>query len=121
MENKKSGIRKGYIFCTTVHLKRTGTLPVGVLVGLLIALNLISSYQYKEIQVNRIFSLGGINERSEGKILRILYKEIEGIVSSKVTLIEGVVVSANTIKKISVDGKWRKWYMWKQRRSILEI
>ena len=53
-------------------------------------------------------------------VLRISYKEVEEIVSSKVIMMEGVLLSANTIKTVGVDGKWRKWYPWNQPRPILE-
>ncbi len=45
-----------------------------------------------------------------GPVLRISYEEIEEMVSSKVVIMEGVLLSANTIKTVGVDGKWRGIY-----------
>jgi hypothetical protein len=42
--------------------------------------------------------------------LRISYKRVEEVVSSKVIVMEGVLM--NTIKTVGVDGKYRKWYLW---------
>jgi hypothetical protein len=39
--------------------------------------------------------------------LRILYTEVEEIVSSKVNITEGVLLNANTTKMVGVKGKWR--------------
>jgi hypothetical protein len=47
-------------------------------------------------------------------VLRISYKEIEQIISSKVIVIEGMLVNAGTIKTVGVNSKWRKWYLWNQ-------
>ena len=53
-------------------------------------------------------------------VIRISDKEIEDIVTSKFIMMEGVLLSANTIKTVGVDGKWRKWYLWNLPRPILE-
>jgi hypothetical protein len=75
---------------------------------------------YHEVdQIDQIFSFRDNNERSGGMVLRISYKEIEEIVCSKVIVMEGVLLNAGTIKTVGVDGKWRKWYLWNQRRSTL--
>lgn len=76
---------------------------------------------YHEVdQISLIFHFKDSNKRAGGMVLRISYKEIEEIVSSKVIMMEGVLLSANTIKTVGVDGKWRKWYLWNQPRPILE-
>jgi hypothetical protein len=54
------------------------------------------------------------NEISRGMVLRISYKEIEQIISSRVIVMEGMLLNAGTIKTVGVDGKWRKWYLWNQ-------
>jgi hypothetical protein len=41
-------------------------------------------------------------------VIRISYKEAEEIVSSKVIIMEGRLLNANTIKTIGVDSEWRK-------------
>jgi hypothetical protein len=75
---------------------------------------------YHEVdQIDQVFGFRHSNERSGGMVLRITYKEIEEIVSSKVIVMEGVLLNAGTIKTVGVDGKWRKWYLWNQRRSAL--
>jgi hypothetical protein len=75
---------------------------------------------YHEVdQIDQVFGFRDSNERSGGIVLRITYKEIEEIVSSKVIVMEGVLLNAGTIKTVGVDGKWRKWYLWNQRRSAL--
>jgi hypothetical protein len=72
-------------------------------------------------QIVLVFDFKDGNKGAGGMVLRISYKEIEEIVSSKVIMMEGVLLSANTIKAVGVDGKWRKWYLWNQPRPILEI
>ncbi|KAH8650260.1 hypothetical protein BGZ60DRAFT_421626 [Tricladium varicosporioides] len=70
-------------------------------------------------QISLVFDFKD-NKGGGGIVLRISYKEIEEIVSSKVIMMEGVILGANTIKTVGVDGKWRKWYLWNQPRAILE-
>jgi hypothetical protein len=69
---------------------------------------------YEVDQVDRIFGFQDKNGTAGETVLRVSYKEIEEIVSSKVIVMEGVLLNANTIKTVSVDGKWRKWYLWNQ-------
>ncbi|KAH7418680.1 hypothetical protein BKA64DRAFT_654980 [Cadophora sp. MPI-SDFR-AT-0126] len=59
-------------------------------------------------QIGMIFDFKDSNKRAAGMVLRISYKEIEDIVSCKVIMMEGVLLSAITIKTVGVDGKWRK-------------
>jgi hypothetical protein len=75
---------------------------------------------YHEVnQIGLIFDFKD-STRPKGIVLRVSYKEIEEIVSSKFIIMEGVLLSANAIKTVGVDGKWRKWYLWNQPRPILE-
>jgi hypothetical protein len=75
---------------------------------------------YHEVdQIDQIFGFRDNNERPRGIVLRISYKEVEEIVSSKVIVMEGVLLNAGTIKTVGVDGKWRMWYLWNQGRSTL--
>jgi hypothetical protein len=68
---------------------------------------------YHEVdQVGQIFDVRDKNRTLGETVLRVSYKEIEEIISSKVIVMEGVLLNANTIKTVSVDGKWRKWYLW---------
>jgi len=63
-------------------------------------------------QIGQIFGFRD-NSRTPGEmVLRISYKEIEEIVSSKVIIIEGRLLSTNTIKTVGINGEWRKWYLW---------
>ena len=66
---------------------------------------------YKADQIGLIFDFKDSNKRARGIVLRISYKKIEEIISSKVIMMEGVLLSANTIKTVGVDSKWRKWYL----------
>jgi len=68
---------------------------------------------YEVDQVDRIFAFQDKHEPGE-MILRVPYKEIEEIVSSKVIVMKGALLNAGTINTSSADGKWRKWYLWKQ-------
>jgi hypothetical protein len=75
---------------------------------------------YHEVdQIDQIFGFRDNNERPGGMVLRISYKEVEEIVSSKVIVMEGVLLNAGTIKTVGVDGRWRMWYLWNQGRSTL--
>jgi hypothetical protein len=75
---------------------------------------------YHEVdQIDQILGFKDNNKISGGMVLRISYKEVEEIVSSKVIVMEGVLLNAGTIKTVGVDGKWRMWYLWNQRRSTL--
>jgi hypothetical protein len=67
---------------------------------------------YEADQMDRIFSFKDSNETFSDMVLRISYKAVEEIVSSQVIMMEGVLLNANTIKTVGVDGKWRKWYLW---------
>jgi hypothetical protein len=68
---------------------------------------------YHEVdQIDQIFSFRDNDEISRGMVIRISYKEIEQIISSRVIVMEGMLVNAGTIKTVGVDGKWRKWYLW---------
>jgi hypothetical protein len=66
---------------------------------------------YEVDQIGLIFDFKD-STRARGMFLRVLYKEIEEIISSKIIIMEGVLLSANAIKTVGVDGKWRKWYLW---------
>ena len=68
---------------------------------------------YEVDQVDRIFAFQDKHEPGE-MVLRVPYKEIEEIVSSKVIVMKGALLNAGTINTSSADGKWRKWYLWKQ-------
>jgi hypothetical protein len=61
-------------------------------------------------QINWLFGFKDDNKTSRGMTLRISYKRVEEVVSSKVIVMEGVLM--NTIKTVGVDGKYRKWYLW---------
>jgi hypothetical protein len=75
---------------------------------------------YHEVdQIDQIFGFKDNNEIPGGMVLRISYKEVEEIVSSKVIVMEGLLLNAGTIKTVGVDGKWRMWYLWNQRRLTL--
>jgi hypothetical protein len=53
-------------------------------------------------------------------VLRLSYKEVEEMISSKVIMTEGVLLNANTIKTVSGDGHWRKWHLWNPQKSMIE-
>jgi hypothetical protein len=67
---------------------------------------------HEDDQIDRIFGFKDNNGTPGEVVLRISCKKIEEIVSSKVIIMEGGLLNANTIKTVSVDGKWRKWYLW---------
>jgi hypothetical protein len=72
---------------------------------------------YHEVdQIDRTFGFKDNNKTSREVVLRISFKKIEEIVSSKVIIMEGGLLNANTIKTVSVNGKWRKWYLWVKNR-----
>ncbi len=56
-------------------------------------------------QINRIFEYKDNNRTLEELVLRLLHKEIEEIVPSKVIITEGWVLSANIIKTANVNGE----------------
>jgi len=60
---------------------------------------------YKVNQIDQIFGFRDNNKRLRGIVLRISYKEVEEIVSSKVIVIEGVLLNASTIKTVGVNSK----------------
>ena len=60
---------------------------------------------YKVDQVDRIFGFQDKYETPREIVLRVLYKEIGEIVSSKVIVIKGVLLNAGTINTFSTDGK----------------
>ena len=55
--------------------------------------------------MDRIFGFKDNRETSGDMVLRISYKGIEEIDSSKVIMIEEVLLNADTIKTVSIDGK----------------
>jgi hypothetical protein len=69
---------------------------------------------YEVDQVDRIFGFQDKHETPGEMVLRVPYKEIGEIVSSKVIVMKGVLLNAGTINTFSADGKWRKWYLWNQ-------
>jgi len=70
---------------------------------------------YDEVdEVDRIFGLRDKHRTLGEMVLRVPYKEIEEIVSSKVIVMKGALLNAGTINTSSADGKWRKWYLWNQ-------
>ena len=69
---------------------------------------------YEVDQVDRIFGFRNKHGTPEEMVLRVPYKEIEEIVSSKVLVMKGALMNAGTINTSSADGKWRKWYLWNQ-------
>ncbi|KAH8653972.1 hypothetical protein BGZ60DRAFT_419076 [Tricladium varicosporioides] len=71
---------------------------------------------YEADQIDRIFGFRDKNEPLREMVLRISYKEIEEFVSSKLIMMEGLLLNSETIKTASADGKWRKWYLWNQPR-----
>jgi hypothetical protein len=73
---------------------------------------------YEVDQMDRIFGFRDRNGTLREMTLRVSYKEIEEIVSSQVIMMEGVLLNADTIKTVGVDGKQRKWYLWNQRQQI---
>jgi hypothetical protein len=60
---------------------------------------------YKADQINQIFRFKDKNGPLKEMVLRILYKEIEKFVSSKVIMIERLLLNAETVKTVGVDGK----------------
>jgi len=69
---------------------------------------------YKVDQVDQILSFRDKHGAPGEMVLRVPYKEIEEIVSSKVIVMKGALLNAGTINTSSADGKWRKWYLWNQ-------
>ncbi|KAH6667739.1 hypothetical protein B0J14DRAFT_567113 [Halenospora varia] len=63
-------------------------------------------------QIGQIFGFKDNNTTPGEMVLRISYKEIEEIVSSKVIIMEGWLLNANVIETVGVNGEWRKWYLW---------
>lgn len=60
---------------------------------------------YEVNRIDQIFSFRDNNEISRGMVLRISYKEIEQIISSRVIVMEGMLLNSGTIKTVGVDGK----------------
>ena len=61
---------------------------------------------YHEVdQIDRTFGFKDNNKTPREVVLRISFKKIEEIVSSKVIIMEGGLLNANTIKTVSVNGK----------------
>jgi hypothetical protein len=58
--------------------------------------------------IDRIFGFRDNNRTPGEMVLRISYKEIEEIVSSKVIIMEGRLLNSNTIKRAGLNSKWRK-------------
>jgi hypothetical protein len=59
---------------------------------------------YKVNQIDYIFGFQNSNIRPRDIVLRILYKEIEKIVFSKVIIIEGVLLNTGTIKTVGINS-----------------
>jgi hypothetical protein len=85
---------------------------------LTVCINCCSELELDEVdQIDRIFGFKDNNSTPGEMVLRTSYKEIEMIVSSKVIIMEGGLLNANTIKTVGVDGNQRKWYLWYQPRK----
>jgi hypothetical protein len=64
---------------------------------------------YHEVdQVDRIFGFRDNNGTPGETVLRVSYREI---LSSKVIMMEGVLLNTVTIKTFGTDSTWRKWYL----------
>jgi hypothetical protein len=55
--------------------------------------------------MDQIFCFRDNKETFRDIVLRISYKEIKEIVSSKVIMMAGVLLNANTIKTVGIDSK----------------
>ena len=62
-------------------------------------------------QMDRIFSFKDSSETFRDMVLRIPYKSVEEVISSKVFMTEGRLLNTNTIKTVGIDNKWKKWYL----------
>ena len=62
-------------------------------------------------QVDRIFSFKDSSETFRDMVLRIPYKSVEEVISSKVFMTDGRLLNTNTIKTVGIDNKWKKWYL----------
>jgi hypothetical protein len=60
---------------------------------------------YKVDQVDQILSFRDKHRALREIVLRVLYKEIEEIVSSKVIVMKRALLNAGTINTSSTDGK----------------
>ncbi|KAE9373847.1 hypothetical protein N431DRAFT_337194 [Stipitochalara longipes BDJ] len=65
-----------------------------------------------EAQMDTLFNHKYIKSRDQEMVVRLLYNEVEDIVSSKIIMMEGWLVNANTIKTARKDGKWKTWQLW---------
>jgi hypothetical protein len=63
-------------------------------------------------QMDMIFSYRYIKRGDQEMVVRLSYKEVEEMVSSKVIMTEGRLLNANTIKTAGKDGQWKKWQLW---------
>jgi hypothetical protein len=68
---------------------------------------------YEVDQVDQIFGFQDKHGMPGEMVLRVPYKEIEEIVSSRAIVMKGMLFNAGTINTVGADGKWRKWYLWK--------
>jgi hypothetical protein len=60
----------------------------------------------KADQINWLFGFKDNNKTSKGITLKISYKRVKKVVFSKVIVIEDVLI--NTIKTVSINGKYKK-------------
>jgi hypothetical protein len=58
---------------------------------------------------DHILSIRSINKISASLVLKLLYKEVKAVVSSKAIIIKGVAI--NTIKTIGIGSKWKVWFL----------
>jgi hypothetical protein len=63
-------------------------------------------------QMDFIFSYGYIKRGNHEMVLRLSYKKVEEMVSSKVIMTEGWLLNANTIKTPGENGQWKEWQLW---------
>jgi hypothetical protein len=71
-------------------------------------------------QMDLIFGYRYNKRRIKEMVLRLSYKEVEELVSSKVIMTEGVLLNANTIKTVGIDGKLRKWNLWNPLKPMFD-
>ncbi len=67
---------------------------------------------YEADQIDMIFNYRYIKRVNQEMVIRLSYKEVEEMVSSKVIMTEGWLLNANTIKTAGEVGRWKKWQLW---------
>ena len=65
---------------------------------------------YKD-EIDQVLRSKKKNRRFGSILLSVSYKEVEGVISSKVIIMKGILM--NTIDTISVDAKKEKWHLLK--------